>query len=105
MNKARVPNIRGYRILVDPNEIKETFESTIPGLVKPGATTEKEERNIQEGKVIQVGADCYKKEACETPWCKEGDTVLFKRGAASSWYDENEKLYVILNEEDILATF
>lgn len=103
--KVRIPNIQGYRILVDPQEINEKYEGTTLDLVKVGETTDHEKRNMQEGVVLQVGADCYKDDACKKPWCKEGDTILFKRGAAVNWYDENEKLYVILNEEDILATF
>ena len=104
-NKVRIPNIQGYRILVDPQEIEETYKSTISGLVKVGVTTDHEKRNMQEGVVLQVGADCYKNDACDKPWCKVGDIILFKRGAAVNWYDENEKLYIILNEEDVLATF
>lgn len=105
MIKPRVPKIQGYRILVDPQEIKEKFEGTSLDIVKVEVTKDHEKRNIQEGVVLQVGEDCYRDDACKKPWCKVGDTVLFKRGASVNWYDENEKLYVILNEEDILATF
>lgn len=101
-----IPQIKGYRILIDPEPIKEEWETTIPGFVKHEVTKDSDKRNMQTGKVLQTGADCYKKPDCLEKWCIPGDMILFKRGAGENYYDEddNEKLYIILNEEDVLAT-
>ena len=101
------PNVTGYRILVDPEEIKDKWDSSVLDLVKAETTVDTEKRNTVIGKVLQVGADCYKEPDCVKPWCKVGDMVLINRGAGSQYYDkdDNEKLYLIVNEEDIQATF
>lgn len=102
-----IPKVAGYRVLVDPAEIKEKWKSDVLDIVKVDETVDTEKRNTVIGKVLQVGADCYKKDACTEPWCKVGDMVLVNRGAGSQYYDkdDNEKLYLIVNEEDIQATF
>ena len=104
MSEQKLPQVKGYRILIDPDPIQEKFEGTTLDLVKVGSTIDKEKRNMQSGLVLQVGADCYKNNTCKDPWCKKGDTILFKRGGGVNWYDSEDKLYIILNEEDVLAT-
>ena len=94
--------ITGYRVLLDPGEIDEKFESTLD-LVKPEDTKDHEKRNIQSGEVLQVGPDAYNNSECVAPWCKPGDKVLFIRGSATL-FDYNGKDLLIINDSDILAT-
>lgn len=100
-----IPTIKGYRILIDPDPIKEKYEGTTLDLVKVETTLDGEKRNMQSGKVLQTGLDSYKKPDCLEKWCIPGDMVLFKRGAGQNYYDadDNDKLYIILNEEDVLG--
>jgi co-chaperonin GroES (HSP10) len=96
-------SVKGYRILLKPEEIQEKFKSTLD-LVKPESTKEGEYRNIQKGEVLQIGADCYKSNEVSQPWCKVGDKVIINRGSGHNFYDDKDNWFIIVNEEDILAT-
>lgn len=92
----------GYRIIIEPENIEEKFESSLD-LVKVDETKDHEKRNIQKGKVLQVGQDAYKPSDCKGPWCKEGDIVLFTRGGGREFFTEDGKELIVVNEEDILV--
>lgn len=94
--------IVGYRILLKPEKIVEKFESSVIDLVKPEVTKEDELRNVRKGEVLQVGAECYKEHENKGPWCKVGDTVLINPMSGFN-HQEGEEMYLIVNEEDILA--
>ena len=95
-------NIQGYRVLLKPDEIKDKIESTLD-LVKAEVTKDTELRNMRKATVLQVGADCYGPERTDKPWCKEGDRVLINPQAGFPHEEDGER-YLIVNEEDILAT-
>lgn len=97
-------NIQGYRILLKPEKIEDTIKHGTLELVKHEVTKDSEKRNVQKCEVLQVGADCYKRDEWIAPWCKEGDTVIINRHSGHNIYDDEDNWFIIVNEEDILAT-
>ncbi len=86
----------GDRVVV---EVLEAQETTKGGIVIPGTAKEKP----QQAKVVAVGkgrvADDGKIIAMEL---KAGDTILFGKYSGSE-IEVDEKEYLILKEEDVLA--
>ncbi len=86
----------GDRVLVEVLEAKERTKS---GIVLPDTAKEKP----QEAKVIAVGKGKVSDEGkVITPEVKAGDTVLFGKYSGTE-ITVDDKEYLILREEDILA--
>lgn len=97
-------NIQGYRILLKPEEIDDKIKYGDLELVKHEVTKDSDKRNVQKGEVLQVGPDCYKDGDVKAPWCKPGDTVIINPHSGHNFYDDEDNWFIIVNEEDILAT-
>lgn len=89
--------VRGYRLLVIPDPIEEQTEG---GII---LTVDKDKAKIAQmyGTVYQVGSECWKG---DDPWCQPGDRICWSKFAGKFVRDENDKEYVILNDEDVLCT-
>lgn len=90
--------VKGYRLLVIPDPVVEKtdwgFELNID--------KEKSKINQMYGTVHQVGAECWPD---QEPWCKPGDRVAWSKYAGKFIIDEAAGVeYIILNDQDILAT-
>lgn len=86
----------GDRILV---EVLEAKEKTKGGIVLPDTAKEKP----QEGKVIAVGKGKVKEDGKVVPLeVKAGDTILFGKYSGTE-ITIDDKEYLILKEEDVLA--
>ena len=73
-----LPDPVGHHMLV---ALPTMQEMTVSGIIIPHATNERERAATVVGRVIAMGASCYKDKARfpDGAWCKEGDTVLFTR--------------------------
>jgi len=107
--------MKGYRILVKPDKVEETTE----GGIVLAINKKLEKTGIQKGVVIDIGPSAWKafrevdekgKEHNGEQWVKPGDYILFARNAGRFVYDpfepeeEDQNEYVIMNDEDIIAT-
>ena len=93
--------ITGQRVLIRPDEVEK---KTASGLLLPGTWNEQAERNAtQSGVVVQLGAIAYKDISDGTPWCKEGDHVVFARhsGKFIENPDDQKDILVMVRDEDI----
>ncbi|WP_025270477.1 co-chaperone GroES [Hippea sp. KM1] len=77
------------RILVEPQDLEQKTES---GIIIPDTAKEKP----QQGKVVEVGEDV------ET--VKKGDVIVFEKYAGNE-IKLDDKRYVILKEDEVLAKF
>ena len=88
----------GFRILIKPFIEKKTAS---------GIVIAKDERrqavDADKGIVFMIGKDAWKDYDIDTP-VKVGDTVIYaKYGAKVIKDEENDELYIICNDEDILV--
>lgn len=93
--------VKGYRLLVKPDEIETTTEG---GIV---VVMDEDKAKIAQmyGKVVQVGSECWH-DFKDKQWCKEGDRVAWSKFAGKFITDpETAEEYVILNDEDVLVVF
>jgi len=72
------------------------------GIIIHKGLVEKEQQAQVAGVVLKVGKDCYRE--YDTPWCKEGDKVLYQRHAGMR-IPNNEGGYIedllLLNDLDV----
>lgn len=97
-------NVKGYRILMKPEVISDEIKGKTITLIKSEITKDSEKRNIQKGVVLGMGPDCYTEDKAGEPYCKVGDTILINRGSGHNIYDDKDNWFIIVNEEDVLAT-
>ncbi|WP_373088672.1 co-chaperone GroES family protein [Zhongshania sp.] len=95
---------KGYRILVKPDPVS-TEVKEIPGFEIIEDKRIAKASNVR-GTVVAMGSLAYKGFAEDpTPWCEVGDRVLYSQYAGKFIEDPiTEEEYVILNDEDIIAT-
>lgn len=91
--------VKGYRILVKPDEVEKTSAGGIIMVLD-----EKLERTGQQyGRVVGIGDTCWS-EIDSEPWCAVGDRILFSKHAGRFVYDpETEDELMIMNDTDVLA--
>lgn len=116
--------VKGPRILIKPKKIESTTKS---GLVIADSTKKKEQHGQAVGEVLQIGEECWKdvvdeveyfrnqngnlmgkQDVFRDPWCKVGDTIVYRRYAGMKIPDETTKDgfvkdVLIVNDKDILA--
>ena len=96
----RMPRVSGWRILIRP---VATPEKTAGGIWKPDSYKDREDFGQILGRVVQVGSMAYTRDDMgTTPWCKEGDYVLYGKYDGKHVEVDNVK-FVILNDDNILA--
>jgi len=98
----RMPQPTGWRILILPYQGRKMSDG---GILMPDQTRERESIATVCGYVLRVGPQAY----CDsnkfdyTPWCKQGDWVIFGRYAGSRFKIEGGEVR-LLNDDEILAT-
>ncbi len=99
----------GHRVLVKQERYDEHDEvvksAKASGLIVQLDRGVRHQASVDKGVVIAIGQTAWKDFGNE-PWAKVGDTVLFAKNAGKSVEDPEDKEtpYVILNDEDIVAT-
>ena len=92
----------GYRLLVQPKEIKKQTESGI--LIEYGENEKLEKGARDTGIVVDVGPQCWGVDKGNTPWCKVGDQIFWAKYAGKQVVDPTDnKEYLILNDEDCVG--
>lgn len=98
---SQLPNPTGYRILIMPFSGRKKTDG---GIILTEETVERERLAAVVGYVLKVGEDAYSdKSRFKSPWCKEGDWVLFGRYAGAKIPIEGGEVR-ILNDDEIIAT-
>jgi co-chaperonin GroES (HSP10) len=102
MNKSTTHGIKpaGHRIVVLPKEVEEKTESGI--IINVGTQKLREELAQVDGVVVAMGNTCYSDQP--EPWCKVGDTVIFGKYSGIFRKGNDDKMYRIVNDLDIVAT-
>jgi chaperonin GroES len=96
----QLPEPTGFRILILPVQAER---KTKGGILLSDKTVEREQLATVIGQVLKVGPDAYSDETrFASPWCKEGDYVLFGRYAGARIPIEGGEIR-ILNDDEILA--
>lgn len=90
--------IKGYRVLVEPDEIEKQTEAGII-IVQDERV---EQSKLQTGVVLGIGDTCWKGESFNDPWCKVGDRILFAQHAGRFVYID-EELKLVLNDTDVIG--
>ena len=87
----------GDRILIKPFVIEE---KSAGGIVLASETVDKEAMAQIQAVVIKLGPEAYQG---RTPWCKEGDKVLFAKYTGLLYKGEDGNDYRIVRDTDVIA--
>lgn len=91
----------GYRILVQPDEIKTTYGDTGIEIVMDKTL---ERAGQMRGTLLEAGSCAWSDQGDGTPWAKPGDWVLYAQHAGKTVEDPvTEKTYLMLNDKDVVA--
>lgn len=98
----RIPDPKGYKMLVMKPKINKTTEG---GIAIADITAKREEAGAVVGLVLKQGDLCYKDETKfpTGPWCKEGDFVLLRAYSGSRFSIDGEE-FIIVNDDMIEGT-
>lgn len=95
----------GHRVLVEP-VLNEEKGKTEWGFDMSHTDTHKREVAATErGRVVAIGPNAWKAFDDGEPWAKVGDVVIFAKygGKFIAHPDNPEKLYIIINDDDLQA--
>ena len=104
--------VKGPRLLVKPDvaKIDPVYAAArAAGLALKKTNDEiREEQAVTFGTVIGIGDLCWQAPVGDgTPWCKEGDYVIYAKHAGRFIEDPfnpvKDELYLLLNDEDVLG--
>jgi len=89
----------GYRILIEPDEIKETLEDG--AIVIPEEFRQQYQNATVTGVIRAIGPEAWIDK--KTMWAREGDRVIYDkyRGIIVNGYDGKE--YRLANDTDVMA--
>lgn len=117
-------SVKGPKLVIKP---KKTETTTKSGLTITEGTKKKEQHGQAIGEVISIGYECWKdivdeivylydkegrmiakKDVFREPWCKVGDTIVYKRFAGMKIPDETTKDgfvedILIINDKDVIV--
>jgi len=90
----------GHRVLVRADEVDEKQGS----IYLPVETKERRQNEQVIGTIVRIGKTAWLDFSKGEPWAEEGDRVFYARNGGWKVKDpEDDKFYVILNDEDIVA--
>ena len=90
----------GWRVLVKPQEIKDTSDGGI--VITTGNYKDREQMANTTGVVVAMGDDCYADEPA--PWCKVGDKIIFAKYAGLLYRGKDGSEYRMINDKDVTGT-
>ena len=89
----------GPRILIKPDVVTKT-ESGIQIV----SNERMQAANTDTGTILKIGAMAWSDFKDPTPWCEVGDVVQYAKYGAKVLMDKDtDELYIICNDDDILA--
>lgn len=95
--------VRGYRILVKPKEIKRKSDGGIIISIEGMNEDRLEQSGNQMGTIVGVGHTCWKGSLEQEPWAEVGDEIIFSKHAGRFIYDpETEEQFLTINDDDVL---
>lgn len=99
---ARLPKPVGYRLLVLIPQVEETFGGS--GIIKSSKTLHHDHVMSFMGVVLAMGDQAYNDaDRFPTgPWCKVGDTVLFRPNTGSRFMVDGLE-YRLMNDDSVEA--
>jgi co-chaperonin GroES (HSP10) len=103
-----VPSPVGWRLLVEVEDppLKAELESKLVRLSNEDSLIKQHYMGHTIGTIAEMGSDCYKgRFETDGDWCKAGDRVLFIKYAGQDYFNEEGKLYRLMNDEDICGNF
>lgn len=90
----------GNRIIIEQDKLETT---TASGIVLKLENEAAEKAGNIKGTVLAIGENCW--DSWSSPWASVGDEVLFAKFAGKQIIDPvNEEAYLIMMDEDIIAT-
>lgn len=97
----------GHRVLIKPQKIEDvdkTFaKARQVGIVILDQAERKEQTAVDKGVVVQIGSTAFKDFGGD-PWVKEGDLVCYAKYGGKFITDPvGGEVYVVLNDEDLIA--
>ena len=91
----------GYRILVALPKVEETFGDS--RIIKSAKEQHLDHVLSTIGLVIDMGTEAYSdKERFDTPWCKEGDYVMFRANTGTRFKIGNTE-FRLMNDDSVEA--
>jgi len=95
--------IRGYRILVKPKEIKRKSDGGIIISIEGMNEDRLEQSGNQMGTIVGIGHTCWQGSLEQEPWAEVGDEIIFSKHAGRFIYDpETEEQFLTINDDDVL---
>jgi co-chaperonin GroES (HSP10) len=98
-NKSGI-NPVGWRILIEPQEVKKVSKGGI--LLTTETSAEREQMGNTTGIVVAMGDQCFNDQ--DTKWCVVGDKVIFAKYAGLLYLGKDGKQYRMINDKDITGT-
>lgn len=90
----------GHRVLIKPRVTKETESGILLHFDDRRAAIDSDK-----GTVVAIGPQAYKDFGDGEPWIAVGDFVFYaKYGAKVIKDEENDELYILCNDEDVLLS-
>jgi len=93
-------NPTGHYILVQPDEVEK---KTASGIIFVDETVENAKRDTTQGTLVAVGPIGWTEFGQGQSWAEPGDKVSYGRHAGRDMLGANDKKYIIMNCEDVLA--
>lgn len=97
--------VLGHRVLIDPEFVEEQHDLGNGQFFDLSftKTVQYEKAACETGRVVSIGPNAWKAFDDGEPWAEVGDKVIFAKhgGKFVSDPDNPEKLYVVINDEDI----
>jgi len=90
----------GHRLIVMPISVPKMSQG---GIELVEETTGRDEMAQIKGRVIAVGAGCWKDQRTTEDWCKPGDQIVFGKYAGIQWLGHDGGKYRILNDLDVVG--
>lgn len=98
----------GHRVVVECNDITD-FDPAYKRAKQAGIAIPvdhedhlRRQAGVDKGRVISVGPTAFKDFGGDH-WCKPGDLVVFAKYAGKQVEDLDQKKYIVLNDDDIVA--
>jgi co-chaperonin GroES (HSP10) len=90
----------GWRVLIDPQEVKKVSAGGI--ILTTEVSEQREQMGNTTGIVVAMGDQCYADEPA--PWCAVGQKVIFAKYAGLLYLGKNGKHYRMINDKDVTGT-
>jgi len=99
LKNDKYPKPVGHRILI---KVLDVANKTNMGIYLPSKSLEDHRAIASIGKVIEIGADAYKRDDMTQSWCELGDYVMFGKYAGHRFKYGQVELR-IMNDDEILG--